>query len=67
MDSPRDEERLVMKLLEEGKTLQETAKAVHVSFSFISMVKNKMRGIDTEIAKGLLIPPQSLKLFSEVI
>ena len=39
-----EKERLVMRLLEEGKNFQEIAKVTHVSFSFISMVKKKMLG-----------------------
>ncbi len=60
-----DKEKLVMKLLEEGKNFQEIAQEAHVSFSFISMVKKKMMGEDTTVNKRLSIPTQALKLFSE--
>ncbi len=60
-----EKERLVMKLLEEGKNFQEIAKEAHVSFSFISMVKKKMLGEEPSINKKLSIPTQALKLFSE--
>ena len=46
LDSLSDKEKLVMKLLEEGKNFQEIAKEAHVSFTFISMVKKKMLGED---------------------
>jgi hypothetical protein len=60
-----DKEKLVMKLLEEGKNYQETAKEAHASFSFISMVNKKRLGQDPSVNKKLSIPTQSLKLFSE--
>ncbi len=65
IDSISDKEKLVMKLLEEGKNFQEIAKEAHVSFSFISMVKKKMLGEDPSVNKRLSIPTQALKLFSE--
>ncbi len=65
IDSIDEKEKLVMKLLEENKNFQEIAKAAHVSFSFISMVKKKMLGEDTTVNKRLSIPSQALKLFSE--
>ena len=65
LDSLSDKEKLVMKLLEESKNFQEIAKAAHVSFSFISMVKKKMLGEDTTVTKRLSIPSEALKLFSE--
>jgi hypothetical protein len=64
MDSD-EKEKLVMKLLEEGKNFQEIAKVAHVSFSFISMVKKKLLGEDLSVNKRLSIPTQALKLFSE--
>ena len=65
LDSLSDKEKLVMQLLKEGKNFQEIAKAAHVSFSFISMVKKKMLGEDTTVTKRLSIPSEALKLFSE--
>ncbi len=65
IDSIDEKEKLVRKLLEEGKNFQEIAKAAHVSFSFISMVKKKMLGQDPSVNKRLSIPTQALKLFSE--
>lgn len=65
IDSIDEKEKLVMKLLEENKNFQEIAKAAHVSFSFISMVRKKMLGEDTNVTKMLSIPSQALKLFSE--
>jgi hypothetical protein len=65
LESLINKERLVMKLLEEGRNFQEIAKIAHVSFSFISMVKKKMKGEDQSIKKQLSIPTQALKLFSE--
>ena len=47
LESLIDKERLVMKLLEEGKNFQEVAKEAHVSFTFISIVKKKILGEDT--------------------
>jgi uncharacterized protein YerC len=46
IDSNSDKEKLVMKLLEEGKNFQEIAKEAHVSFCLISMV-NKKRLVKT--------------------
>jgi hypothetical protein len=65
MESFRDEESRVMKLLEEGKgkTLQEIAKAGHVSFSFISMIKKKMLDKDSEVINRLLITPNLQIIF----
>ena len=60
-----DKEKLIMKLLEEGKNYQEIAKEAHASFSFISMVNKKRLGQDPSVNKKLSIPTQSLKLFSE--
>jgi hypothetical protein len=64
-DSIYEKEKLVMKLLEEGKNFQETSRIAHVSFSFISMVNKKRLGEDLSINKKLSIPTQALKLFSE--
>jgi hypothetical protein len=65
IESFRDEESRVMKLLEEGtgKTLQEIAKAAHVSFSFISMIKKKMLDKDSEVINRLLITPNLQIIF----
>ena len=57
-----EKERLVMKLLEEGKNFQEIAKEAHVSFSFISMVKKKMLGDDTSVTKKLSTPYARFKI-----
>ena len=65
LNSIYEKERLVMKLLEEGKNFQEIAKEAHVSFSFISMVKKKMLGEDPSVTKRLSIPSHALKLFSD--
>lgn len=65
LESLSDKEKLVMKLLEEGKNYQETAKEARVSFSFISMVNKKRLGEDPSVNKRLSIPTQALKLFSE--
>ncbi len=65
LNSFRDKEKQVMKLLENGKNFQEIAKEAHVSFTFISMVKKKMLGEDPSVNKRLSVPTQALKLFSE--
>ena len=65
LDSIYEKEKLVMKLLEEGKNFQEIAKEAHVSFSFISMVKKKMLGEDTSVIKNCQYRHSALKLFSE--
>ena len=65
LNSIYEKERLVMKLLEEGKNFQEIAKEAHVSFSFISMVKKKMLGDDTSVTKKLSTPSLALKSFSD--
>ncbi len=65
LDSIYEKEKLVMKLLEEGKNFQEIAKEAHVSFTFISMVKKKMLGEDTSVTKKLSTPSLALKSFSE--
>ena len=65
IDFINDKEKLVMKLLEDGKNFQEIAKATHVSFSFISYVNKKRLGQDTSITKKLSIPTQALELFSQ--
>jgi hypothetical protein len=60
-----EKEKIIMKLLEEGRTTKEIAHEEHVSFSFISMVNKKRLGIDTTVKKQLSTPTQALKLFSE--
>ncbi len=62
LNSIYEKERLVMKLLEEGKNFQEIAKEAHVSFTFISRVKKKMLGDDTSVNKTIINTNASFKV-----
>ncbi|MDQ6724132.1 MAG: hypothetical protein M3Z01_07705, partial [Thermoproteota archaeon] len=64
--STKEKESLVIDLLNQGYTLRDIAKKVHVSFSFIAAIRKKIVGeefVDESSSKTLSIPSQSFKLF----
>jgi hypothetical protein len=61
IDSIKEKEKRVMKLLEDGWNFKDIAKEEHLSFSFISMVNKKRLGQDPSVKKRLSTPTEAIK------
>jgi DNA-binding transcriptional regulator GbsR (MarR family) len=56
---------LVIQLYQQGKTIREIAKEVHMSFSRISQVINRFEGVNSDEEVPVSKETKALKLFSE--
>jgi transposase len=65
--SRAEREEYVIKLYEQGKTVREIAKEVHISFASIGSIIRRSKGEDKEqrLENNISKAPQALKLFSK--
>ena len=61
----KQKEILVIELYQQGKTIREIAKEVHMSFSRISQVINRFEGVNSDEEVPVSKETKALKLFSE--